>query len=455
MRPVIQPLAYNAMLAEVDRAVVFYTPGKEGRPKAADPPPSIVRTILGRDQWPSIPALEAVIEAPTLRDDGTIVEEPGYDAASRLLYVPDPALRLPRIPHKPSAQHVADAAALLRDELLGDFPYAGKADAANALGLLLTPVVRHIVGPAPLALLSAPSKGTGKGLHANVTARIHTGKPADVYAMAGDDAELGKAITAMLDAGSSLIFIDEVGELRSPQLAATLTAEVHTARRLGHTSMVRVPQRATWMAAGNNVHVAGDLDRRCYRIRLDPKTARPWTRTGFRHPSLETWTQDHRGELLAALLTFARAWWTADRPTAKVPTVGGFERWAQTVGGILAHAGIDGFLANITELWDESAEDADQWEAFLLAIETWAAARAFTARDLAAEITEHKGPLRDALPDDLNTRLDDHDLSKTLGLALRGRLDTRHGDDGVRVIAAGKTRSRVRLWRVVRDEVST
>jgi len=39
---------------------------------------------------------------------------------------------------------------------------------------------------------------------------------------------------------------------------------------LGRTEMAKdLPQRATWMATGNNLHVGGDLARRCYWIRLD------------------------------------------------------------------------------------------------------------------------------------------------------------------------------------------
>ncbi len=115
-------------------------------------------------------------------------------------------------------------------------------------------------------------------------------------------------------------------------------------RTLGKNENLYLPQRATWLATGNNLRIRGDLPRRCYWIRMDAKTARPWERTGFKHDDLVSWVSDNRGRLLAALLTIVRAWHTAGRPPAAVPTFGGFERWAMTVGSILAYLGIPGFL---------------------------------------------------------------------------------------------------------------
>jgi hypothetical protein len=56
-----------------------------------------------------------------------------------------------------------------------------------------------------------------------------------------------------------------------------------------------------WVGTGNNVRVGADLRRRCYWIRLDAEVARPWERSGFRHPNLRQWTRERRGQLVDAL----------------------------------------------------------------------------------------------------------------------------------------------------------
>ena len=88
-----------------------------------------------------------------------------------------------------------------------------------------------------------------------------------------------KTLFSALLAGSSFVLLDEVEELSSPALASTLTLGIFEGRVLGRTELLRLPQRATWAAAGNNVQLKGDLARRCYSIastrrRRDPGSAR-------------------------------------------------------------------------------------------------------------------------------------------------------------------------------------
>jgi hypothetical protein len=48
-------------------------------------------------EW-GFPALQGIIEAPALREDGTIITTPGYDEQSRLFYAPADGLEVPEIP---------------------------------------------------------------------------------------------------------------------------------------------------------------------------------------------------------------------------------------------------------------------------------------------------------------------------------------------------------------------
>jgi hypothetical protein len=445
-RGALEAMGDAAVRVTLERAAKFMR-GEKSVPA----PRNVIESVRALGAWPGVPPVEAIVETPVLRPDGTILDTPGYDAATRLLYDPHPELQIPAIESEPAAEHTAAALAILRGELLADFPFVTAADEADALALLLTPIVRHLLALVPLAIIDAPRAGSGKGLLANIAAIIATGRPAPVMAAPTDEAEWSKSITALLDAGSTFVFFDEAASLRSKSLGAALTASEHGARRLGNTQMIRVPQRATWIAAGNNVQLAGDLPRRSYRVRLDPKMARPWTRDGFRHPNLEAWAAEHRGELLAALLTLARAWHTAGRPAARTPPLGSFEPWAKTIGGILQHAGAHGFLANLAELYDENDEEASSWEQLLRAIHRTFAQQEFSTGQLATAIDLHEH-LADALPTDLAEKRRAPNFKQLLGKALRQHLETRHGPDSIRITQAGKdSRSGSPQWKIVTE----
>jgi hypothetical protein len=450
----LEPMSDAATRVALERSARFLKGGgggSESEPRSVPAPGHLIESVAAVGEWPDLPAVEAVVEAPVLRSDGTVLDEPGYDEATRLYYDPDPALRLPVIPEQPSGEDVTAALALLRDELLVDFPFASDADRANALALLLTPIVRQRVSLAPLCVIDAPRAGSGKGLLTSITALIATGRPAPVMAAPSDEAEWGKSLTALLDMGCTLIFIDEAATLRSAKLGAALTASDHQDRRLGKTEIIRVPQRATWIAAGNNVQLGGDLPRRSYRVRIDAQVARPWTRSGFRHPNLERWTAQHRGELLAALLTLARAWHVAGRPKAPdLPALGSFEAWAATVGGILRHAGVEGFLGNLAELYDQNDEEARSWEVFLRAVGDVFDDGAFSTADLAREIGQVE-TLADALPEDLAAAQERKSFSQVLGKALKRRVDTRYGDAGLRIIRGAQGTDNTARWCIAVD----
>ena len=67
---------------------------------SAHPPQWLVLQVESRGLWPSLRRLEGVIEAPTIRADGTILDVPGYDEQTELLYLP--GCDYPPIPPTPS-----------------------------------------------------------------------------------------------------------------------------------------------------------------------------------------------------------------------------------------------------------------------------------------------------------------------------------------------------------------
>lgn len=450
--PQIQNMDLNHVKERADQVADFVRVTERGGELVetkVNPPEAVIKNLMARHSLP-FPPLEAVVESPILRPEGSIFGKPGYDPETRLYYRPLPGFECPEIPTAPNGEQVRAALDLV-NEAVGEFPYADKASAANTLALVITSLIRQAIdGPTPLGLIDAPQAGTGKTLLAEIIAIIGTGRAGEMLGASRDDEEWRKAITAKLIGGSTLIIVDNVeGRLYAPSLARALTSRTWTDRVLGRSETATVKQRATWAATGNNISLGGDLARRCYWTRLDAKQSRPWQRTGFKHPDLTAWVMESRGELVAAVLTIARAWYAAGKPKAEgTPRLGSFEAWTETVGGILAFAGVGGFLGNLEELYDKADESAAEWEAFL---EAWWRQRgedSITGKALVKLITEEKS-LRDALPGDLSEALDkgEGSFTRRLGKALAKRAGTRYGNDGLHISEAGEER-RAKLWRV-------
>lgn len=460
---VIQQLQESHLRGHMARAAHFKKTYKSGDHRHVPPPVEIVRDILAMQAWP-FPGLDAIVESPALRCDGSVIQNEGYDRRTCLYYQPAPDLEVPPVPDKPTTADVSHAKNLLWD-VFGEFPFADDASYANTLALCLTPIVRPALhGNVPMALIDAPRAGTGKGLLGDSVALIASGRVASVLSEAREEDEWRKRITSLLREGATLIGIDNVEmPVGSPALASALTAHFVRDRVLGVSEMVNLPQRATWFATGNNIRLAGDMPRRCYWIRLDSQTARPWQRVGFKHSDLVAWVTEHRGEILAALLTLARAWYAAGKPPAKVPTVGSFEGWAHTVGGILAHAGIQGFLGNLEALYSVADQDSNQWEAFLSVwlkefgekpVTVTELCDALASDSTASLVSMRRPELREALPDVLGDALDGdrkgssgRSFRTKLGKALAKRADVRYGD--VQLKRAGSdTHANISSWKV-------
>lgn len=250
-------------------------------------------------------------------------------------------------------------------------------------------------------------------------------------------------------------------ELSSPTLAAALTAGEWTDRYLGQSRTVTVPQRAVWIATGNNIRIGGDLARRCYRIRLQAEGFRYWEERVFTHPDLVEWVLENRGRLLHALLTIARSWFAAGQPEAPVRSLGGFLGWCRTIGGMLHHADIQGFLENQDEVYTEMDAEMTAWRTFLEA--WWEVYRdePVTANRLAAllqpgqprsgEDLQRHQPLYEALPYDLAADVGRSTFGHRLGNALSARQGKWFTEDGLRVEKAGEYQ-RAKKWRLMRGQ---
>jgi hypothetical protein len=100
------------------------------------------------------------------------------------------------------------------------------------------------------------------------------------------------------------------------------------------------------------------------RCRLDAKVEEPWRRTGFKHDDLPKWVAAQRGELIWACLILVQNWLAKGRPESTA-RLGTYENWSKIVGGILATAGIEGFLDDLDQLYDRADAQRGTWRAFI------------------------------------------------------------------------------------------
>lgn len=227
--------------------------GAQPRFKPVLPPKWLVETLLARRQW-DLPRLDGIAEAPFLRLDGTIADLPGYDAATGILYLPQPGLELPPIPDMPTADDARRAIDVLLDPLQG-FAFVTKADRSTAVAAILTGLARFAIqGPTPLFAIGAPIRGSGKTLLANVITLIVTGHEAAVFSPPKDPDALSKVLLALAIGGDPVVLMDNIeGAFGSAPLAGVLTSRFISDRILGQSRNVTAELRPLWLATGNNI----------------------------------------------------------------------------------------------------------------------------------------------------------------------------------------------------------
>ena len=172
-----------------------------------------------------------------------------------------------------------------------------------------------------------------------------------------DEAEWRRTLLAALRGGPAVIFIDNVRDtLESATLALAITADFLQDRVIRSSEVICAPVCCLWLATANNPVLSDEMARRVVRSRLDAGTSKPELRTGFRHPKLRLWVKEERPWLVWSVVTIVKAWIAQGRPRAQI-VFGGFEDWAEVIGGILEVAGFPGFLENTAEVRNAASSD--------------------------------------------------------------------------------------------------
>jgi hypothetical protein len=307
--------------------ITDFTRPSMGGPLLIDPPLKVAATLLARaGEW-KFPKVAGVISTPTMRPDGTILSQEGYDESTQLLLLGSPTL--PPIPEAPTLQDAKEAKARLED-LLSEFEFVSEVGRAVALSALITPIVRGAFSVTPAHVAQAPVAGSGKSFLWDIVAAIAIGQPMPVMSAGGNQEETEKRLGSALMAGQPLISIDNVnGLLGGDALCQIIERPIVDIRILGKSECMRIEARGTSVfATGNNINLVGDVCRRALIAQLDPQIERPELRV-FKGNPVKTVLAD-RGFYIACALTICRAYVIAGRP-GRADRLASFEDWSDTV----------------------------------------------------------------------------------------------------------------------------
>ncbi|MDQ3295441.1 MAG: hypothetical protein M3619_02500 [Myxococcota bacterium] len=335
--PVIEEMPRARLKELLGVAARWLRIGKDNEAKPASVPLDVVEALLARGEW-SFPQLEAVTDTPVLRADGSLLDVPGYDPATRLIYDPC-GVEFPTVPADPGHDDAKQALAALL-EPFAEFPFVAASDRGATAAMILSVIGRAAIdGCVPMFGVCAPTPGSGKGLLVDVVGIIATGRETPKMANTANDEETRKRLLAIAMMSPSMVTIDNVeGEIGSPSLAMALTSGVVSDRVLGASRMATVSLRPVWSYTGNNIMLRGDLGRRVAPIDLDPKVENPEDRT-FERGDLKSYVYAHRPRLVVAALTVLRAYVLAGMPAHGKSPKGSFEAWDRLVRAAIIWAG--------------------------------------------------------------------------------------------------------------------
>lgn len=346
---------------------------------------------MGLGSLRNLKRISAVISAPTLRLDGTILDQAGYDEQTQILY--EPSATVWTVPAHPNTEQALQALTSLWKpfEL---FPFEDKIDKAVLLAGLLTAAVRSALPTAPAIGFDAPVQGSGKTLLAKCLGVLASGEEPAVWPhTAGrDDEETRKRLFSALRSGkTALVWDNVIGAFDSMSMAALLTSAVYTDRILSESKVSTIPNRVLMLLTGNNLTLKGDMARRVLVARIDPNMDKPFARNFEMDPF--RYCLQNRQKLISCALTLIRFYLTDQRKQPGGGRTASFEEWDDLVRQTIVHINQtiapDAFGDVMEKMAANQTEDPEQeaLNEFLVAWERLFSEKVITAAQLIAKLT--------------------------------------------------------------------
>jgi hypothetical protein len=424
-----------------------------------DAPTYIANAIIAKHGSRNFRKLTAVTTAPTLRPDGSALDEPGHDPATGLMYVTTEAYPL-AVPSAPTVEQALDALAKLWHPIRL-FPFADEVAIGVTLAAMLAACLRPALPTCPATGFDAPAAGTGKTLLAKCIGALATGGDVAVLPPTNEEDECRKRLFAALRGGSKVLLWDNVREpLGNSVIDSFLTSSLFADRVLGVSENVELPNRALFLVSGNNLVLTGDTHRRILLARLDAQIETPFKREFEFDPLTEVC--NNRQALVVAALTIVRAYIAAGRPKVATGRIASFELWDDLVRQPLCwlrermlESGRDmtdlPLFVDPADSIDRAASENPETSKLAALLNAWIATFGTTPTSPAQAITKAtevfgaQSVLFDAL-DEIAGQ------NSKLNVRILGRWLERHAGQlctGLRLVLANKTNG-LKRWTVVR-----
>ena len=357
----LRPFTVPAMLDWTASAALFERfDARRKRWVTVDPPRAAAEALLAREGLWSIPYVSGVITTPTLRSDGSLLAEKGYDTTTGLYL--SPGFELPPMPEP--TRDAAEAGLARLSTLFNECSFPTPLDRSVALSGMLTTLVRGSLPTAPMYLIRAHTPGTGKSYIVDIIAAIATGRICPVITAASNEEEIEKRLGSVVLSGAALISIDNcTRDLGGEMLCQLAERPLVRIRILGRSEMPECECRTTIFATGNNVGFEGDMVRRGLVCNLDTLSERPELRQ-FQHDPLRQ-ALENRGPYVAAALTIIRAYLTAGAPQV-CSTIGSYAEWSRMARSPLVWLGQPDPVDSVSTARAEDPELNDIRELFTL-----------------------------------------------------------------------------------------
>ena len=350
----IKPVPQPALLRALSGCAIWTRyDARSGAEVVCDPPARHVSVLYDAGEYMHLPALAGIARQPHLRPDGSLVRNPGFDAATGLFGVFDETTY--RVSDRPTREQAASALQELR-ALLSEFAFGNAQDEATALAAMLTAAIRSSLPTAPMIHVKAPQIASGKSYLTELIATFASSTQPSSVAFPTSNEEMQKLLLATLLPAPAAVIFDNLTTDLIPydSLCSALTAEHLTGRILGLSKTATVGTRAMFLSSGNNVYAVRDMGRRCLTIVLDPQVENPATRH-FNSNPLQI-VRDDRPHYVSLALTIIRAWIIADGPATTCKPWGNYARWSDWVRQPLLWLGLPDPAASAFEQMEQDPD---------------------------------------------------------------------------------------------------
>jgi len=394
-KSLIEIITNATVLARYDR--------RTRQPVEVNCPINIAEAYMNRKGHWELRPLTGITNAPTLRFDGSVLNQPGYDPDTGLLYIPQRDVKFPAIPEDPTREHALKALSVL-EELISAYPFVSPEAHSVALAAMLTGMIRRILPTAPGFAFTSPVPGSGKGLLCDTIAYLTHGRQPSSLTQ-GNEEETEKRISSALMRGDPVIVIDNITRpIIGDKLLSILTQQIADLRPLGSSKLVGHDTRALLLFNGNNLVIPGDMCRRLLVCGIDPGCENPEGRR-FEFDPLER-VKRNRGKYVSAGLTILGAYFSKRRPKTaaaiydgtvsdEADPLGSYVDWSRWVRDALLWLGEPDPVKTIESSKSLDPEAEQIGAVFYHWAEVIGVGVRTTVKDAIAKATRNKGLLED------------------------------------------------------------